>query len=186
MTITEHPLPTPDALPGGLIVGPDGALWFHQSGANAIGRLTTDGRLSEFPIPTPDSSIPRQGFLGLGPDGAIWFTETRANKLGKFSPGGQFTEYPIPTAVPFENPQLGTVQTSFPIGITAGPDGAVWFTEGESHKLGRIVPALGGALTEIPLPESLTRPMGADRGPGRGAVVHGAGHEPRRADDARR
>src|SRR5262245_49814358 len=75
VTITEYPLPSPDSLPGGITVGPDGALWFHMSGANKLGRVTTDGRLAEYPIPTPDSSQVRQGFLGTGPDGAVWFTE---------------------------------------------------------------------------------------------------------------
>src|SRR5262245_28786210 len=32
--ITEFPLPAPDSLPGGITVGPDGALWFYESGAN--------------------------------------------------------------------------------------------------------------------------------------------------------
>ena len=37
--ITEYPLPTPDSAPGGLTVGPDGALWFTENDANKIGRL---------------------------------------------------------------------------------------------------------------------------------------------------
>jgi len=48
-----------------------------------------------------------------------------------------FTEFPIPTA------------GSFPFGITAGPDGALWFTENEnnSNKIGRITTA--GGIFEI-------------------------------------
>src|SRR5260370_23883022 len=37
-----------------------------------------------------------------------------------------FTEFPIPTG------------SSFPQGITAGPDGALWFVEQRSNKIGRI------------------------------------------------
>src|SRR6266581_2989335 len=52
---------------------------------------------------------------------------------------GQFiTEFPIPTA------------SSIPIGIAAGPDGNLWFTEGGGNKIGRITTA--GAITEFPIP----------------------------------
>ncbi len=44
--------------------------------------------------------------------------EPRANKIGRITPGGIITEYPL-------HPQ---VQTE-PRGITAGPDGNLWFTE---------------------------------------------------------
>ena len=36
------------------------------------------------------------------------------------------TEYPIPSP------------TAFPRAITAGPDGAIWFTENDVNKIGRI------------------------------------------------
>jgi virginiamycin B lyase len=38
-----------------------------------------------------------------------------------------------------------------PTGITAGPDGAIWYTEPSTGRIGRIPAA--GALTEFPLPE---------------------------------
>ena len=39
---------------------------------------------------------------------------------------GTITEFPIPTI------------SSFPTGITAGPDGNLWFTESSVGKIGRI------------------------------------------------
>jgi virginiamycin B lyase len=39
---------------------------------------------------------------------------------------GKFREYPTPTA------------NSYPIGITAGPDRAVWFTEFSANKIGQL------------------------------------------------
>ena len=47
-------------------------------------------------------------------------------------------EYPIPTA------------GSGPSSITAGSDGALWFTEFNSHKIGRIT--TNGDFIEFPLP----------------------------------
>jgi streptogramin lyase len=44
--------------------------------------------------------------------------------------GVTITEYPIPTSA------------SLPFGVTAGPDGALWFTEAEGNKIGRITPPL--------------------------------------------
>lgn len=49
-----------------------------------------------------------------------------------------FTEYPLPM------PESG------PYGITAGKDGALWFTENQGNKIGRITTS--GEITEYPLP----------------------------------
>jgi virginiamycin B lyase len=149
VTITEYPLPTPDSFPGGLAVGGDKAIWFYESGANKIGRITVDGHITEYPIPTANSALPRQGFVGSGPDGAIWFTESAANKLGRISPDGKISEYPIPSAAALKDPASGkTVNTSFPIAVVTGPDGAVWFNERNTNKIGRIT--LDGRITETP------------------------------------
>ncbi len=47
---------------------------------------------------------------------------------------GTITEYPIP------HPDKNVPQT-FPVGITTGPDGALWFAERGAGKLGRIDPS---------------------------------------------
>src|SRR6266853_749628 len=49
-----------------------------------------------------------------------------------------FSEFPIPTA------------NSSPNDITAGPDGALWFTEGTANKIGRV--STSGVITETTLP----------------------------------
>src|ERR1051326_4071938 len=49
-----------------------------------------------------------------------------------------FTQYPIPT------PSSGA------LGITAGSDGALWFTESNVDKIGRIT--IAGVITEYPVP----------------------------------
>jgi streptogramin lyase len=125
VTITEFPIPTAGAGPVGIAAGPDGALWFTESNANQIGRVTTTGSFSEFPVPTA-GSVPRR--IAAGPDGALWFTEHSVNKIGRVTTAGSFSEFPIPTA------------DSFPEGITAGPDGALWFTAGNANKIGRLDP----------------------------------------------
>jgi len=133
-TITEFPLSTASLSLGGPVVGPDGALWFTETGANKIGRITTTRAITEFSVPTPTTL----GGITIGPDGALWFTEPGVNKIGRITTGGVVTEFPIPTA------------DSGPGSITAGPDGAVWFTEYTGKKIGRIaLDGIGGAAVSL-------------------------------------
>jgi len=66
------------------------------------------------------------------------------------APSG-IVEYPVPTA------------GSSPIGITAGPDGNVWFTEINADNIGRSTPA--GAITEFPVPTAGAGPDKITAGP---------------------
>ena len=73
---------TPNTGACGITAGPDGALWFTETFANKIGRITTTGELSEFLLPTPNSY---PSGITAGPDGAVWFTESDNNggKIGR-------------------------------------------------------------------------------------------------------
>src|SRR4051812_45745561 len=57
----------------GIAKSSDGALWFTEFTENRIGRITTSGAVTEFPVPTPRSH-PR--WITGGPDGNVWFTES--------------------------------------------------------------------------------------------------------------
>ena len=52
---------------------------------------------------------------------------------------------------------------SNPYGITRGPDNALWFTEINSNKIGRIT--LHGKVTEFPTPTQNSSPLGIVTGP---------------------
>src|SRR5690242_21637632 len=54
----EFDLPTANATPIGIIEGADGAFWFAEKTGNKIGRITADGKITEFPLPV----------AGAGPD----------------------------------------------------------------------------------------------------------------------
>jgi RHS repeat-associated protein len=60
--------------------GPDGALWFAEASGNRIGRITTDGTVTEIPIPTSGSNPLA---ITTGPDGNIWFTEYQTGGIGR-------------------------------------------------------------------------------------------------------
>lgn len=64
------------------VVGPDGNLWFTEAGADKIGRITTTGVLTEYPIPTTGGAL---FDLAVGPDGGLWFTEANGNAIARLS-----------------------------------------------------------------------------------------------------
>jgi serine/threonine protein kinase/streptogramin lyase len=146
--VTEFGLPTGDASPAQIVLGPDGNLWFTENDGNQIGRITPNGNITEFGVPTPNST---PDGITQGPDGNLWFTENTANQIGRLTPGGSFTEFTIPTA------------DSHPSGITPGSDGNIWFGEVTTNKIGRITP--GGDITEFTIPTPGGRPSGMTLGP---------------------
>ncbi len=130
----------------GIDVGPDGALWFAQSGAGAesLGRMTTAGAYSSVAIPVPPDA--NSGDLGghtindvvAGPDGAIWATPFGNDWVRRIDPAtGAVTEYQVPG-----------MQGGGGSKIAAGADGALWMTDGQST-IFRV--ATDGAVSSFPL-----------------------------------
>ena len=130
-TITEFPVLTANAQPGGITAGPDGNLWFTEFFVGKIGRITTAGTVTEFPA----AGNPQ--VIVTGSDGNLWFTETSISKIGRMTTAGGFTDFPVLTP--------GGL-----IGIAAGSDGNLWFVEANNAKIGRITTA--GVVTEFPVP----------------------------------
>jgi hypothetical protein len=110
-------------------------VWFCEQYADKIGRVTTGGVFSEFPIPTKGSNS--EG-IAVGPDGALWFAESVSNgRLGRITTAGIVTEFELP------------VVGGLPFGVTSGPDGALWFTD-YANNIGRVVPTNPQELLVIP------------------------------------
>jgi virginiamycin B lyase len=100
--------------PNIICVGPDKALWFTELGSGVIGRLTTAGKYTEFPI--EGSSTAAFG-IAAGPDNALWFTdEINGGGISRITTDGKITFY-----------TTGSHFTSL-ANIALGPDGAMWFT----------------------------------------------------------
>jgi virginiamycin B lyase len=99
----------------------------RQPDGNRVGRITPDGKVSEFPIPSANGSPIN---IAVGPDRNIWFT--KAGKLGRVTPDGTITEFDLPS------PSAG------PTGLSAGSDrrppdrliDKLWYTAG--NKLGYL------------------------------------------------
>src|SRR5256885_359339 len=82
---------TAGAFPG-MITTFAGDLWFTLNQANAIGRMTTGGEVTSYPLPTPAA-----GPVGIsaGPDG-VWFTELLASRAGRIGVDGSIEEFVLP------------------------------------------------------------------------------------------
>jgi hypothetical protein len=72
--------------------GPDGNLWFIDGDGDYMGRITPDGKITEFsgpPLPGVDSGPPAATagikIITAGPDGNLWFTDAGNNKIGRIT-----------------------------------------------------------------------------------------------------
>jgi streptogramin lyase len=127
--------------PTSITAGPDGsggqALWF-ANGDNSIGEITTAGTVYNYSLNQATSGVSSPYGITAGPNGTVWFTfvaggENSTGGIGEITPTG-----------------LGQAQISYPSsdpsilnphGITAGPDGALWFANngnGNGTTIGRI------------------------------------------------
>src|SRR5207342_1189323 len=93
--------------------GADGNLWFVelaggldglQTDGNRVGRITPDGKITEFQIPSPAGSPTN---VAVGPDRNVWYTKGAA--LGRVTPAGSITEFPL-------------APSARSVGLTAGSD----------------------------------------------------------------
>ncbi len=156
-TITEFPVAPGLGGPQFITAGPDGNLWF--TAGNAIGRITTGGSFTAFPLPMTcgSSSGCEPDFITAGPDGNLWVTEVIGNQIGRISTTGHVTEFPIPT------------KSSVPISITAGPDGNLWVTLVFRNAIDRITTTglvTGGFFLPTTCQNKFgCRPLGITAGP---------------------
>ena len=125
---------SPGAIPEDIVTGPDGALWFTESGRPAVGRVTTDGQVTEFDVP---GAVDGTREITAGPDGRLWFTLDGSHKVGAITTGGDVELY-----------GTGVQGCCTDDAITPGPDGRVWFSGGgKADKVFAIAP--DGDVEEI-------------------------------------
>jgi hypothetical protein len=114
-------------------------VWFAESAPNGtvnrIGRITTSGQVTEYPL----GGAARSGItdVAAGVDGNLWFT-LRGDRVGRITPAG---------AVKFFS--AGISPESSPSAITAGPDGNMWFTEGNTARRSPLSPLAGNPVARI-------------------------------------
>lgn len=152
--VTEIPLPLDAPSDDNrLTTGADGNLWVIEPSDNKIGRVSLRGELTQFDIPTGDST---PSGITRGPDGNVWFTELTGGKVGKITRTGAITEFPLPSGG-----EAGPDQ------ITSGPDRNLWVSDGAPSRIARITPS--GRIIEVPTPSDQASPEGITAGP-RGTI----------------
>jgi virginiamycin B lyase len=121
-------------------------LWFTVTNADQIGRITTDGEVSTYPIgttggvttyPLPTEAAGPVG-ISAGPD-AVWFVEILAGQAGRITPDGKIEEFPLPAG-------------SKPHAVAATDDGGCWITLWGAAALARL-DAAGNLIEQIDLSE---------------------------------
>ena len=147
--IVEYRIPTANSRPIAVEKGPDGRMWFTEEAGGKVGRIERDGKVSEFPLPSP-AGRPQLLLAGLAFDGAgnLWVQQYAghgdapapgvdrliviSSRILGAAPGElkpqDFGCFPVPTA--------DTVMHR----IARTPDGAMWFTEMNANKVGRVDP----------------------------------------------
>ncbi len=133
--------------------GPDGNLWFSElplDGTRAIGKVTPDGVVTEYPV---NAQIAASTTPTTGSDGNVWVPGTGV--IGRITTDGVFTSFPLP------DPNA-TVSSA----LLPGFDGNLWFTEHTSSgdKIGDITP--DGKVTELAIPSGASAGTLTDGGDG--------------------
>ena len=67
-------------------LGPDGNIWFSETEVSQIGRITPDGKVTEF----KDGITPGRKPLSIVVrDGALWFSEAAGSRVGRMTMDGR-------------------------------------------------------------------------------------------------
>ena len=136
---------TPNSQPTGITAGADGAMWFTERTGGRIGRIASDGTITEFALPAGSQPV---GIVS-GPGGHLWYAD-RSGRIGRMTTAGAVTTYLVLGGRPEE--------------LAVGSDGNVWFTDkagvGRMTPLGIAVPALASLANPTDIAAELTATSG--------------------------
>lgn len=153
------------AAPFTMVPGRDGSMWFSEEGTGEVGRIGLHGKVRQYRLRTPNSDP--QG-LFVDRDGSVYVAEHGGPYLGthvaRISPGGRVTEWndtdeePMGVA-PGPGATIWFTQRCAGLGVLKGgklkqyivpgitgessaivraPDGALWFSEDGTVRIGRV------------------------------------------------
>jgi streptogramin lyase len=173
--ISRYATATAGSNPSSVALGPDGRMWYAEPSTTRVGAMRTDGTTVDYPISIgsqavvagPDNRMwftePTSNLVGVITTGGKGLIEYSVGFQGiAIAAGSDGRVWAIPqtgaTVYAIGTGMSGTVAgsvTAYSTGITAGaaltritlgPDGALWFTENNKSKIGRITTS--GTVTE--------------------------------------
>ncbi len=124
--IREYPVGNPRTLLTDIMQGTDASIWFLDSGANAIGMLSGQGRITKYTIPTANSLSRTFVFDAKN---NIWFTEN--DIIGVLTSTGEIKEYK-------PNPSGALLAIGFGLG------GKIWFANLWANTINYFTPQSEG------------------------------------------
>jgi virginiamycin B lyase len=136
--------------PHGVIAGPDGKAWITDGGQNAIVSFDpTTREVTAYPLPE-DAGYSNLNTAAFATDGALWFTGQNGI-YGRLDPAsGEMQVFDAPKG-------------RGPYGITATPDGDIYYASLAGSYVGRIDPKTGAAtVIEPPTPGQGARRVWSD------------------------
>lgn len=131
---TRYELKTQYGFPFGIALDNQGNVWFTEFFGNKIGEITTNGTMTEIPIPLQNKYLEPSG-ITVGPQGRIWFTLPGINETGYYY-HGEFS---------FQN-LAGLVLD--PVGISFDQQGNIWMTQHGPNFISEFNPS-GGVFKTI-------------------------------------
>ncbi len=134
-----------------LTFGGDGYLWYTGQWAPVIGRVSTGtGTYTEFTLPSFSDMVQGSNLMPLdivtARDGSVWFNFEGNGSTQNQNDSGIGTITTAGTPALYRDPFGSSV---FPIGLTAGSDGNLWFAQANGFRISRITTA--GVITSFPV-----------------------------------
>ncbi len=152
--ITEITLPVAGSQPTGMGTAADGTIWFTDQGLNSVAHMPVGATLaSQITSITMPAALSLPRWVAPGAAGTMIVSEAASHKMASV---------PLTATSPAQITEF-TGGTGSPYQAVLGPDGAIWFAELATNKVGRI--ATDGTLLEFTLPTAGASVTGVTTGP---------------------
>lgn len=135
--ITLFDPPTIGEAPVGIAAAPDGSMWYTAPANNHLGRIASDGSITEVQLPSNVSP----GMVAVDAAGDVWFTNNLF--IGEYTAAGNVLSFPIPS---------GNGASDIVIGTDSNP----WFVTRQS--IGLVNPS--GVVVEYSIDTASTLAAG--------------------------
>jgi virginiamycin B lyase len=143
--------------PAGIVVGPDGQVWFSDASLGKISRFDLASTFSDTVLGNVpgaysrvDPASPTQ--MVVGPDRAVWVLQLAPGRVGRIAADGTIAYYWLPAGA-----------ASAPTDLAFDRAGALWITEAGVNRVARIAP--DGTARDYPIRSQGAEPRAIAPGP---------------------